>query len=66
MAMHAIAITPLIHCIEDRVNEKVWFADDATDGGISLVSRLKRMLVFVTLAVSVKTGVSSFTHSLSG
>ena len=33
MAMYAIAITPLIHRLEDRVNKQVWFADDATAGG---------------------------------
>ena len=33
MAMYAIAITPLIHRLEDRVNKHVWFADDATAGG---------------------------------
>ena len=33
MAMYAVAITPLIHRLEDRVNKQVWFADDATAGG---------------------------------
>lgn len=33
MAMYAIAITPLIHRLEDRINRQVWFADDATAGG---------------------------------
>ena len=33
MAMYTIAITPLIHRLEDRVNKQVWFADDATAGG---------------------------------
>ena len=33
MAMYAIAITPLIHRLEDRATKQVWFADDATPGG---------------------------------
>ena len=33
MVMYAIAITPLIHRLEDRVNKQVWFADDATARG---------------------------------
>ena len=33
MAMYAIAITPLIRRLEDRVSKQVWFADDATAGG---------------------------------
>ena len=33
MAMYAIAITPLIHRLEDQVTNQVWFADDATAGG---------------------------------
>ena len=33
MAMYAIAITPLIHRLEDRATKQVWFADDATAGG---------------------------------
>ncbi len=49
MAMYVIAITPLIHRLEDRVNEQVWFADDATAGGISLVSRLKKKCLSLLL-----------------
>ena len=33
MTMYAIAITPLIHRLEDRATKQVWFADDATAGG---------------------------------
>ena len=33
MAMYAIAITPLIHRLEDQATNQVWFADDATAGG---------------------------------
>ena len=33
MAMYAIAITPLIHRLEDEHIKQVWFADDATAGG---------------------------------
>ena len=33
MAMYAIAITPLIRCLEDKEIKQVWYADDATAGG---------------------------------
>ena len=33
MAMYAVAITPLIHRLEDREIRQVWFADDATACG---------------------------------
>ena len=33
MAMYAVAITPLIHCLKDNAVKQVWFADDATAGG---------------------------------
>ena len=33
MAMYAIAITPLIHHLEDEEIKQVWFADDAAAGG---------------------------------
>ena len=33
MAMHVIAITPLIHRLEDKEVKQVWFADDATARG---------------------------------
>ena len=33
MAMYAVAITPLIHRLEDREIRQVWFADDATASG---------------------------------
>ena len=33
MAMYAIAITPLIHRLEDQATNQVWFADDDTAGG---------------------------------
>ena len=33
MAMYTIAITPLIHRLEDRATKQVWFADDATASG---------------------------------
>ena len=33
MAMYAVAITPLIRCLEDEETKQVWFADDATAGG---------------------------------
>ena len=33
MAMYAVAITPLIRCLEDDETKQVWFADDATAGG---------------------------------
>ncbi len=33
MAMYAIAVTPLIHQLEESEIKQVWFADDATAGG---------------------------------
>ena len=33
MAMYAIAITPLIHHLNQEGTKQVWFADDATAGG---------------------------------
>ena len=33
MATYAVAITPLIGCLEDDETKQVWFADDATAGG---------------------------------
>ena len=33
MAMYAIAITPLIHQLEDEGIKQAWYADDATAGG---------------------------------
>ena len=33
MAMYTIAITPLIHQLEDESIKQVWYADDATAGG---------------------------------
>ena len=33
MAMYAVAITPLIHCLADDNIKQVWFADDASAGG---------------------------------
>ena len=33
MVMYAIAVTPLIHQLEDSTIKQVWFADDATAGG---------------------------------
>ena len=40
MAMYAIAIIPLIHCLQDTAVKQVWFADNATAGG-SLVNLRK-------------------------
>jgi len=31
--LYAIAITLLIHCLEDRATKQVWYADDAKAGG---------------------------------
>ena len=33
MAMYAIAITPLIHHLENKQIKQIWYADDATAGG---------------------------------
>ena len=33
MAMYAVAITPLIHCLTDESIKQVWFAYDASAGG---------------------------------
>ena len=33
MAIYAVAITPLIHCLADENMKQVWFADDASAGG---------------------------------
>lgn len=33
MAMYSVAITPLIHKLEDDGIKQAWYADDATAGG---------------------------------
>ena len=38
MAMYVVAITPLMRSLEDKETKPVWFADDATAGGV-LTSR---------------------------
>ena len=48
MAMYSISVTPLIAALQDPHLKQVWFADDATAGGMS-ASMIRSILLVVTI-----------------